>query len=199
MSASVFISYATRDLKAATRLCQALEGRGFGCWLASRDVPAGENFQSAIVRAIRGARVMVLVFTHHANHSDEVAKELALASQQRMVVVPLRMEPIDPNDAFAYEFATRQWIDFDADWDAGLAHLVRRLGALLGEPAPPEPKPRRRAPSVALWAALALVAALIVGAVVVAPRLMRSQAPGPAPAASSKPAAPAADANAVPF
>ena len=53
MSASVFISYASQDQKVANTLCKALEGRGFSCWIASRNIAPGENFQIAIVRAIR--------------------------------------------------------------------------------------------------------------------------------------------------
>ena len=118
MTASIFISYASQDLKVASTLCKALEGRGFKCWISSRDVLPGENFQVAIVRAIRGAKMMLLVFTGNSNNSEEMTKELVLASQNRLIVVPLRIEDVTPNEAFAYEFATRQWIDFFADWEA---------------------------------------------------------------------------------
>ena len=40
-----------------------LERHGLACWVASRDIGPGENFQEAIVKAIRSARAMVLVFT----------------------------------------------------------------------------------------------------------------------------------------
>ena len=81
MSASIFISHAGQDLKVANTLCRALEGRGFKCWISGRDILPGENFQVAIVRAIRAARIMLLVFTGNSNNSEEMTKELALASQ----------------------------------------------------------------------------------------------------------------------
>ena len=108
MSANIFISFAGQDLKVASTLCKALEGRGFQCWISSRDILPGENFQVAIVRAIRMAKMMLLVFTANSNNSEEMTKELALASQHKLIVVPLRIEDVAPNDAFAYEFATRQ-------------------------------------------------------------------------------------------
>jgi hypothetical protein len=110
-------------------LCQALEGRGFRCWISARDILPGENFQSAIVKAIRGAKIMLLVFTANSNNSDEMNKELALASQSKLVVVPLRIEDVAPSDAFAYEFATRQWIDFFADWELAIQQLAARIEA----------------------------------------------------------------------
>ena len=134
MSANVFISFASQDKKVATTLCAALESRGFSCWISTRDIKPGENFQIAIVRAIRNAKMMLLVFTANSNASDEMSKELALASQQKLIVVPLRVEDVAPNEAFAYEFATRQWIDFFADWEAAINQLCVRLAQAM----PPE-------------------------------------------------------------
>jgi hypothetical protein len=59
----VFISYATADRKEALAVCKALERRGTKCWIATRDVQPGENYQEAIVRSIRHARALVLVFS----------------------------------------------------------------------------------------------------------------------------------------
>jgi hypothetical protein len=52
-SHTIFISYSSLDPRVAETHCVALESRGFQCWLASRDVQGGENFQAAVVRAIR--------------------------------------------------------------------------------------------------------------------------------------------------
>jgi len=136
MSASIFISHAGQDLKVANTLCRALEGRGFKCWISGRDILPGENFQVAIVRAIRAARIMLLVFTGNSNNSEEMTKELALASQHRLIVIPLRIEDVTPNEAFSYEFATRQWIDFFADWEAAMDQLSLRIStAIAADPA----------------------------------------------------------------
>jgi hypothetical protein len=76
---------------------------------------------------------MLLVFTANSNNSDEMNKELALASQNKLMVVPLRIEDVTPNDAFAYEFATRQWIDFFADWEVAIQQLAQRIEAATRE------------------------------------------------------------------
>ncbi|MDP3660684.1 toll/interleukin-1 receptor domain-containing protein [Phenylobacterium sp.] len=135
MSASIFISFASKDVKVATTLCSALESRGFACWISARDIQPGENFQVSIVQALRRAKIMLLVFTANSNTSEEMTKELALASQQKLIVIPLRIEDVTPNDAFAYEFATRQWIDVFSDWESSIDQLCRRIGrALEGHP-----------------------------------------------------------------
>lgn len=127
MSANIFISFASQDRKIASTLCKALESRGFECWISDRDILPGENFQVAIVHAIRRAKIMLLVFTGNSNNSQEMTKELALASQQKLIVIPLRVEDVAPSDAFAYEFATRQWIDCFADWEFAMDQLSQRI------------------------------------------------------------------------
>ena len=69
MSADIFISFASKDVKVALTLCQAIESRGFNCWISARDIQPGENFQVAIVRALRRAKILLLVFTANSNTS----------------------------------------------------------------------------------------------------------------------------------
>lgn len=127
MTASIFISHASKDQRVATSICTALEARGLNCWIANRDVQPGENFQEAIVRAIRESRVMLLVFSANSNNSDEIKKELVLAGQNKLIVIPLRVEDVKPNDAFSYELATRQWINMFDDWERSLEQLAARI------------------------------------------------------------------------
>jgi TPR repeat protein len=120
----IFISHSSKDQKVARTICTALENRGLTCWVYSRNIQPGQNFQEQIVRAIRAAKIMVLVFTANANSSNEIKKELAIASQNNLVVVPVRIEDVIPNEAFAYEFATRQWIDLFEDWESSITRLT---------------------------------------------------------------------------
>ena len=127
MTAPIFVSYASKDREAALSLCHVLEKRGFRCWISIRDIGPGENFQVAIPRAIHDAKVMVLVFSAESNNSNEVKKELALASQNRLIVIPVRVEDVTPDDAFAYELATHQWIDLFEDWENSIQRLSEQL------------------------------------------------------------------------
>lgn len=136
----VFISYATTDRAQALSVCDALERRGIACWIATRDVAPGENYQEAIVRALRASRAMVLVFSAAANDSDEIKKELSLASRFRIPVIAIRIADVEPSDAFAYELSTRQWIDGFAGWDRAIDLLAGRIAELPGSaPIPPHP------------------------------------------------------------
>src|SRR5476651_1659352 len=129
MQQKIFVSSSSKDAKIASSICMALEARGHRCWMSSRDVKPGENYQGAIVRAIRDAGVMVMVFSTNANNSDEIKKELALASQSRLLVIPVRAEDVLPSEDFTYELATRQWIDMFVDWEKAIEALSSQVGA----------------------------------------------------------------------
>ncbi len=196
--APVFISYSSKDRRIAQTLCQALEARGQKCWIAGRDVRAGENFQEAIVRALREARVMVLVFTSNANNSEEIKKEVVLAGRHHVTVVPVRAEDVIPSDAFAYEFATRQWIDLFQDWEQQIEQLVTQIAQILGT-APPTPVPlpkAQKSSEPSKMAAMALVAVLLCAGAALA--IWRPWQHEPAPPVAAKLPAPATQAAAIP-
>ncbi|MGD0640550.1 MAG: SUMF1/EgtB/PvdO family nonheme iron enzyme [Roseiarcus sp.] len=177
MAAPVFISHSSRDLKSVRALVDALETRGIACWISERDIAAGDNYGDSIVDAIERASAMVLVFSGAANDSDEIKKEVALASQRRITVVPARIEDATPSKAFRYELATRNWIDIFPDWNEGVAKLGDRLAAIRAlpteerqapppAPPPPAPPPPASAPHFnAGYAAGALAALVGVGAI----------------------------------
>jgi tetratricopeptide (TPR) repeat protein len=164
----VFVSYATADRKQALAVCKAIERRGRKCWISCRDVPPGQNYQEAIVRAIRTAQAMVLVFSEAANNSDEIKKELSLASKHHVPIMALRIEDVEPSDAFAYELSTRQWIDAFESWDRSIDSLVRHINQLAtadtAQPAAPAEHRRQariRAPRAVMVAAVAALLAVI--------------------------------------
>ena len=139
VSARSFISHASRDATLAHELVAALEAGGVACWISGRDVAPGANYQEAIVGAIAGARAMVLLLTEAANASDEVKKELSLASAQGIPVYPVRVGAVQPNAALRYELATRQWIEAAAAEDIA-RHLVAAIGGIQAAgPAPSLP------------------------------------------------------------
>jgi tetratricopeptide (TPR) repeat protein len=132
ISRPVFVSYATADRKQALSVCNAIEDRGIKCWISTRDVEPGENYQEAIVHSIRDAPAVLLVFSEAANSSDEIKKELSLASRYHVPVIAMRIADVEPSDAFAYELSTRQWIDAFEGWDRSIDTLVSRLTHISG-------------------------------------------------------------------
>jgi hypothetical protein len=180
VNSPIFISYASVDQDVAETICDALQARGHPCWIACRNIGPGENFQESIVRAIRSARVMLLVFTGNANNSEEIKKELVLAGRHRVTVLPVRVEDVAPNDAFAYEFATRQWIDLFKDWEREIDRLGAQIDTIVASPKadaavavaslekpmarPKLPQPSAQKPSYGPLIAAAVVVLAVIGA-----------------------------------
>jgi hypothetical protein len=202
VSAPIFISYSSKDQDIAETICQGLEVRGLSCWIACRDVHPGENFQESIVRAIRSARIMLLVFTTNANNSDEIKKELVLAGRHQVTVIPVRAEDVAPSDAFAYEFATRQWVDLFKDWEREIESLSSRIGHILDTSEPSEADAAKRAmsslrrpvrPSLRnrplVWGLPLIAVVIFVGGIVF---YTKPFAPSPPPSSQAATQAPAA-------
>lgn len=180
----VFVSYATSDRKDALSLCDAIERRGPTCWISTRDVAPGDNYQEAIVRSLRSAQAMVLVFSEAANNSDEIKKELSLASRYHVPVMAFRIEDVEPSDAFAYELSTRQWIDAFDSWDKSIDSLVQHIERLTSGPAHKDAeehgtKHRRALPGSRRPSLIAMMAVLLLAIIAGGWWLLR-----PAPAAA---------------
>jgi formylglycine-generating enzyme required for sulfatase activity len=131
MTHDVFISFSSKDTDAADKIRHGLETRGIKCWIASRDVAPGADFGESIVNAVEAAAVMVLVFSTNCNNSDEVKKELVLAGEYQLAVLPVRIENVVPSGAFRYQLTIRQYLDLFQDWDANMAKLADQIARLV--------------------------------------------------------------------
>lgn len=155
MGHDVFISYSHRDQKMANAACARLEQAGHRCWIAPRDVGGGA-WGMRIMEGIRGARVFVLIFSGHANLSEQVNREVERAVNKGLPIVPLRIEDVLPSDALEYFIGNQHWLDaLTPPLERHLDHLVEVVGGLLGREAPVRPVPLPKTPqnkSLKWWA-----------------------------------------------
>jgi hypothetical protein len=61
MDEQIFISYSAKDKSVAEAICKILEGSGWKCWIAPRDILPSGDWSEAIIDAINQSRLMVLV------------------------------------------------------------------------------------------------------------------------------------------
>ena len=87
VSFDAFISYSSKDKTVADAVCARLESAGVRCWIAPRDVLAGTSYGEAIIDAIHSAKVMVLVFSSHANSSGHIPKEVERAVSNGLAIL----------------------------------------------------------------------------------------------------------------
>jgi len=127
-----FISYANQDKAAADALCATLENRGWRCWIAPRDVMPGTLYADAIVRALNGARVLVLLLSEHSVASPHVGKEIERASSKRRPIIALRLDAAPLTHALEYFLSESQWVDATtAGLQAALVQTATAVKSLL--------------------------------------------------------------------
>jgi uncharacterized protein (UPF0335 family) len=124
MAYDVFVSFKSEDKDLAEKICDNLDSKGIKCWISSRGIRGGQNYQEEIVKALKDAAIMVLVFSAAADKSDEIKKELGLASKYKKHVIPVRIEDFLPGEKYEYEMTTRQYIDLFRNWEKEIAHLA---------------------------------------------------------------------------
>ena len=107
----VFLSYSSKDKPTADAACAVLERNGVRVWMAPRDILPGTGWAASIVEAIHGARVMVLVFSSHANTSPQIEREVERAINKGIPVVPFRIEDVQPSEALEYFISAPHSLD----------------------------------------------------------------------------------------
>ena len=182
MQKDVFISYAHDDRTWADLVCAQLEEAGVTCWIAPRDIAPGVTWPAAIAEAIDHCRVMIIVFSSHANQSPQMARELGCADARRVPVLPVRVENVTPSGDMEYFLGNRQWFDLHERTIerriTGLPEAISGLlaGADVRAPVAPAP-PRRKGRGMQAWLLGAGALAAVLGAI-----LIYSRQPKPAPA-----------------
>jgi hypothetical protein len=95
----------------ATAACAHLEGRGIRCWIAPRDPIPGIPYGRQLVDAIAQTRVVILIFSSHANASEAVLSELELAHKRGKNIIPFRIELVLPEGDLEYYIQRVHWLD----------------------------------------------------------------------------------------
>ena len=141
MAHDVFISYSIKDKPIADAICAHLEAAGIRCWIAPRDITPGEDWPTAITRAISQGRVLVLVFSAESNSSDDVSRELYLAVNHKLVIIPFKIENIEPEPGKQYYLARTHWLDaLNPPTQEQIQNLVERVKTLVPLKAPAAPE-----------------------------------------------------------
>lgn len=107
----VFISYSDRDRKIAQTVCALLEQQGIRCWVAYRDIPAGENWPERIMRAIKESRVLVLILSSESNASNQVFREVTNALESSVTVIPFKISNVETSERLKFYLADINWMD----------------------------------------------------------------------------------------
>lgn len=124
MAQDVFICYSDADRQTAEAVCATLEAGGISCWIAPRNISVGGNWSEAIMDAISGSRVMVVIWSASASASPYVTLEVKHACTQGVTVILFRVENVKPPKDLNFFLAFVQWLDA---WTPPLEGHYQRL------------------------------------------------------------------------
>ena len=128
MSAEVFISYAAKDRERVLGLVKRLRDAGVTVWIDQAGIDVSTMWSQEIVNAIRDCKVMLLSISPHSTESENVVKELALASERKKPIIPVYLESADIPGTMEYQLAGIQRVEYFAESeDAAFRAMVRSL------------------------------------------------------------------------
>ena len=131
-SYDAFISHSSKDKLYADQVVRALESKGVRCWIAPRDIVPGHKYGEAIVEGIANCKIMVLIFSQHANESPQVEREVERAVHNKLQIVPFRIENVTPAKSLEYFLSAPHWLDaFSSPVDHHLEYLFNTVNLLL--------------------------------------------------------------------
>jgi hypothetical protein len=97
----------------------------------------GEEWAQAIIRAISGARVFVLIFSSFANDSLQIKREIERAANHEVPIIPFRIEDVPANETLEYFISTPHWLDaFTPPLQEHADRLVTTIKRILDMPRP---------------------------------------------------------------
>lgn len=194
MTHDVFISYSSKDKPIADGICARMEADGLRCWIAPRDIDSGQDWPTAIANGIAVSKVMVLVFSQSSNMSEDVSRELYLAANNKVVIIPFVIENVKPEAGKAYYLGRTHWLDaMNPPTDEQIARLIERVHSIMAPAGSVGSVARvldfgQRVHHKRPWAipvALLLVAGLVIGGVSFFPKIMATFFPVGLPSSAS--------------
>jgi len=131
MSAEVFISYASSDRDRILDLVDRLDAAGVSVWIDQMSIEGATMWSQEIVAAIRNCKVLILAISENSADSENVVKEVALASEGRKRILPVYLASAEIPESMAYQLAGIQRVEFfEGDEEAGLQSVIRALAKL---------------------------------------------------------------------
>lgn len=129
----VFISYASGDFASAASACSQLEQNGVVCWIAPRDINRDIlPYPEAISRALARARAVVVLVSDTASLSVHIPRELDLALERKLYIVPVRLQDVAPAGQLNYLLRTCQWVNaYNREFRDAIDELLQRLRHVL--------------------------------------------------------------------
>jgi TolB-like protein/Flp pilus assembly protein TadD len=132
----VFVSYSRQDNEKVQALTGQLRAAGVRLWMDVRNIDGAAMWGEEIVNAVAHSKVLLLLVSKSAVASQNVVKEVLLATERKGHILPVDLEPTEIPGALKYALAGIQHIEyFRGNPDEHMVSIIRsleRLGVAVG-------------------------------------------------------------------
>lgn len=123
----VFISYSSKDYAIANAVRELLKQHKIPSFMAPESIPAGSNYTQEIPEAIGACFAMVVLLSQSAQESKWVPKEIDMALEDNVPVIPFLVDINKPNRQFRFMLGQCQYIHPREDANNANQELIARL------------------------------------------------------------------------
>ncbi len=111
MAHDVFISYSSKNKTVADAICHTLENHKIKCWIAPRDIYAGEKYGAVIEKAITNCKICIFIFSEQSKTSVWCESELNIAFSERKAIIPFKIDESLLDGEMKLMLNNKHWIE----------------------------------------------------------------------------------------
>lgn len=123
----VFISYSSKDADAANAVRMVLQQNGIDCWMAPESIVMGDDYSSAIPKAIEVCDLFLLILSANSQCSKWVPKELDSAISHNKPIIPFQIDSESLTTSFNFMLSNIQRIEAFYDLETSYAKLLAHI------------------------------------------------------------------------
>lgn len=123
----VFLSFSSKEILEAKRVCALLEKNRFDCFIANRDLVPGKEYAEQLIDNMDKSGVVVLLLSRESASSPHVLREIEYAVSHKIPIIVYKLEEVIITKSLEYFLMTHQWISEGENRDEKLIEGVRRL------------------------------------------------------------------------
>jgi len=128
----IFVSYSRKDMKEVEKIIDAINKTGAKIWIDQSGIEAGSLWSEEIVRAILSAKMILFIASANAFLSDNVAKEISIASENNKPILPILLHQTEIPEKFQYQLTGIQHILLTKNTPDQFFNLIQRALVDLG-------------------------------------------------------------------
>jgi hypothetical protein len=134
---TVYVAYIWFEAAFADHFANSLQERGHQTWIATRHVPLGVRWFDEQVRALQGAKAMIVVINESVASGALLRTEIVLAGARGIPILPVLADSAKGDENKINDLRTSlranddtlvlynlQWFSSDPDWDTMIDKLA---------------------------------------------------------------------------